>query len=153
MPDIVSRLKADVEQQTTLIHSLITLVTGIAQRIRDTNANYYNVDELNGIADELEQNSTVISNAVLSNTEADAMVNGPGLAAPIGVTQQDETPETPPASVTSGDAEQQPPVGGDPLPDDSAAAQQPDVAPTPPAGPAPSDTGAGDAAPQQEQPE
>lgn len=79
MTDIVSRLKDDVAQQTTVINSVVTLLSGLAQRVRDANDND-DTDELNSIADELEHNSTTLAQAVEANTASEAQPEQQGSA-------------------------------------------------------------------------
>ena len=75
MTDSLSRLHDDVAQQTTLINSVVTLLNGIAQRVRDANNNG-DEEELAAIANELEVNSATLAQAVASASAAQPIDSG-----------------------------------------------------------------------------
>lgn len=63
----IDKLKADVAAQTTVIQSLVTLVNGLAQQIRDSADD---PAELQALADGIEANTAAIAKAVTDNTPA-----------------------------------------------------------------------------------
>lgn len=60
-------IKAKADAQTTVIASLETVVSGMAQQIRD-NAN--DPAKLQAIADELDANTSTLAASVVANTPA-----------------------------------------------------------------------------------
>jgi hypothetical protein len=104
MSDIISRLRADVAAQTSVIASNNVLLSGLAQRIRDANDDN-DQDELDAIADELEQNTTSLSQAVVANTPADPAAGAvPGNVAPEGAVQSQQTSAAEPTTSPSVDS-------------------------------------------------
>lgn len=67
----LDRLTTAVAQQTSVDQSVATLVTGLAQQIRDlaaANANGVTPEQLTALAQQIEDNNTAVQNAVNANT-------------------------------------------------------------------------------------
>jgi uncharacterized protein YoxC len=79
MSQAFDRLTADVNSQGTVIDSLVTLVNGLAQQIRDTAGNE---TAANALADQIEANTKKITDAVAANTPAAPVGTGVDANAP-----------------------------------------------------------------------
>jgi hypothetical protein len=75
MSQAMERLQASVSSETTVIASVQTLLTDLSQRVRDANEND-DTDELNNIADEIDQHAASLAAAVQANTPADPSSSG-----------------------------------------------------------------------------
>ena len=67
MSTIVEKIRSEVEKNTAVVQSVITLVTNMAEQIRATQA-----DEvaLNTLADDLDKSANDLAAAVAANTPA-----------------------------------------------------------------------------------
>jgi hypothetical protein len=65
----LDKLKADVQAQTGVVQSVSTLLSGMAQQIRDAAANNDQA-ALDDLATQLETNTSALSAAVAANTPA-----------------------------------------------------------------------------------
>jgi hypothetical protein len=72
MSQALERLQASVASETSVVASVQTLLTDLAQRVRDANDND-DSDELNTIADEIDQHASQLAAAVTANTPADTI--------------------------------------------------------------------------------
>lgn len=77
----IARLQSDVTNQNTVIAGLSTLITTLVQEIRDLQASTNDPatqSALDDMATQLEQNTTVISDAVTAGTTATPQPSVPG---------------------------------------------------------------------------
>lgn len=93
MTDIVTRLKSDVEEQTTVINSVVLLLQGLAARVRDANNND-DSEALDEIASELEANSVTLGQAVAANTPADDTTSTTSSSDSGGQSEAQPTPQS-----------------------------------------------------------
>jgi hypothetical protein len=128
MSQALERLQASVASETSVVASVQTLLTDLAQRVRDANDND-DSDELNTIADEIDQHASQLAAAVTANTPADTIG---GATQPTDATNDAGTvggsPVSDPSSSDSGNSSggtTATQLGGDTSPDAGSGDAQP----------------------------
>jgi septal ring factor EnvC (AmiA/AmiB activator) len=90
----IDRLRASVEANTSAVQSANALITSIAQQMRDAADD---PEEIRALADQLEQNTASLSEAVAANTAAPAAPAAPAAGAqPAGAGAPGATPSANP---------------------------------------------------------
>jgi TolA-binding protein len=92
MSTALARLQASVTNLTNISAGIITMVTGLAQQIRDADGD---TDQLNALADQLDTDAANMAKAITDNTP---VVTAPGV-------QPDPTVPPLPAVPASGDSD------------------------------------------------